>query len=170
MRIRHDQTDSVLASLRKSRGFTVFELMVTICILGLLARYAVEMTFQTLSSGNKNTARILLVQELRRAQAMAVTEGCRGIWSLGNSGNTYSFGCDYIPYDTNTTPAADVAKFAGSFPAGMTMSVSSQLIYNTRGQLVDASNALVTRTVTLSAGGSSFASGTIRATGFFSYN
>ena len=155
-------------------GFTAMELMVSVVILAILGKAAVSMTVSTLDSADKSTAEVQVVQHLRRAQATSVTEGCRGIFSVAANGQSYSFGCDYLPYSTATTPVADSTFFNYYLPSGITISESDLIIFNSRGQCVDTSYALTTRTVSLTSSQGLnpyvFASGTLRATGFFSYD
>lgn len=155
-------------------GFTVIEMLIAIVILAILGKTAISMTVSTLDSADKSSAEVQVVQHLRRAQATAVTEGCRGIFATGNSGQSYSFGCDYLPYSTATPPVPDSTFFNYYLPTGITISTSALIIFNSRGQCVDSSNVLTTRTVTLTSSQSvtpyDFATGTLRATGFFSYN
>ncbi len=156
-----------------SQGFTMLELLVVVFILAILANTAISATIATLKSIDKNTARVQIVQDIRRAQATAVTEGCRGIFAITIGGSSYTYGCDYLPYDTNPIPAADTVIFTSDLPGNITVAASGLIIFNSRGQVVDADYSLVTRTVTLTshAGGTNdFATGTLRATGFFSYD
>ena len=158
----------------EERGFTVMELMISVVILAILARSAVSMTTSTLDSADKSTSEVQVVQHLRRAQATAVTEGCRGIFSISNDARSYSFGCDYLPYSTATPPVADTAFFQYYLPQGITISTSGLIILNSRGQSEDESYVLTTRTVSLTStqglNTAVFATGTLRATGFFSYD
>lgn len=164
------EAQKTLRSSCGSAGFTILELIVVIMMLSILAHGAVSGTMATLKSADKNSARVQVVQDLRRAQATSVTEGCRGIFEVINSGSQYTYGCDYLPYDTDPIPSADSITFTGTLPNGITMTTDSLIIFNSRGQVVNTNYSLVTRTVTLTTVGQDFATGTLRATGFFSYS
>ncbi|MCB0360287.1 MAG: hypothetical protein KDD44_11650 [Bdellovibrionales bacterium] len=111
-----------------------------------------------------------LLQDLKRAQAETITIGCRGIFTISAGGNSYSFGCDYLPYDTNYPPQSDVTSFQRTLPSGVSVTANAEVIFNSRGQSVDANDILSNVTISLSDGSGMFATGTLLGTGLFELN
>lgn len=155
-------------------GFSVIDLVVAFAILTILGYFAVLEFRTTELSFERMNARSFVVQDLKRAQAETITQGCRGIMTVATDGRSYNFGCDYLSYDTNVPPQADALSFTRDLPDTITLSTSGQIIFNSRGQTVDAYDAMTTISLTLadkSGGGSTtFASGTLLGTGVFSFD
>lgn len=126
------------ARVRDAKGLTLLEVLVTLALTSvvgvttILSLPAIKAPFDRLN------ARAQLVQDLKRAQAEAVTVGCRGIFRVAANGQSYSFGCDLLPYDTTNPPKEDVISFSRPLPHLLTMSVSGPIIFNSRGNVVDA--------------------------------
>ncbi|HMO02077.1 MAG TPA: hypothetical protein PKD37_00805 [Oligoflexia bacterium] len=130
---------------------------------------------QIRNSINRSNTQLLLLQDLRKAQAHTVTEGCRGIVRIASNQRSYSFGCDYIPYSAANPPLPDSVVFLRYLPSSITIASSGPIIFNSRGQTVDVNNNLTNTTITLlldsgSGSPSLFATGILRATGFFSFS
>ncbi|MCB0338138.1 MAG: hypothetical protein KDD53_00975 [Bdellovibrionales bacterium] len=126
------------------------------------------------ASYNQLNAKSFLVQDLKRAQAETITQGCRGIFKIANDGESYSFGCDYLSYDVTDPPSADVVSFVRNLPEDITVESDIPIIFNSQGRAVDIDGILTNVSVTFeeSSSGSpeSFASGVLLGTGVFSYD
>lgn len=126
------------------------------------------------ASFERLNARTIFIQDLKQAQAKALTEGCRGIFTFYPNNEGYSFGCDYLAYDTGSPPQADVLAFSRSFATGIRVTPSEQIIFNSRGLPVDENDIITTVSVHFvdSSGDElyAFASGTLFATGLFAFD
>lgn len=150
------------------------ELIVAITLMSVIGAVATPRFSEMMDSFRRSTVRVQLMQDLARGQAVAVQQGCRGIMVIASNGKSYTFGCDYLPYDTATTPTYDTAMFTTKLPNKITIGTDERVIFNTRGQVVDKDNILEPRTITLyltqNGTAGAFANGTLRVTGFFGYN
>jgi prepilin-type N-terminal cleavage/methylation domain-containing protein len=154
-------------------GFTLIELVVVLTVLTVISSIAVSKFRPIESSFQRMNARSLLIQDLKRAQAEAITWGCRGIFAIADDSSGYSFGCDFLEYDTSTAPAADRVFFTRKMPTGISITASQPVIFNSRGQSVDLDGVMVNVDVDLqdyeNDASTIFASGTLLGTGVFSY-
>ena len=86
----------------------------------------------------------------------------------------YEFGCDYLAYDVNDPPEADLIAFTRFLPTGINITPSEQIIFNSRGLPVDSSDIITSLTVSFTdsteQGTEEFATGTLFGTGLFSYD
>lgn len=159
---------------RSERGFSVIELVVTMTIASILASTAIGQFTEINSVFDRWNARTLLLQDIRYGQAKSVTQGCRGVFTISGGGNTYSFGCDYLNYDTADPIAADTVFINRTFPTSINLSVDDTIIFNPKGQIINSSGALETRTLALTdtGGGETveFATASIYATGVFVFD
>lgn len=157
-----------------SAGFTLIELLVALMLISIVTAIAVPRTMEYADSFNRFNTRSWMLHDLRRLQALALNEGCRGILSIATDGGSYSIGCDYLDYNTSTAPTPDVVQFTRSFPIGFTLSASAPIIFSSRGQAIDQFGILNNVTVTLvdSTGGTgvTYGVGTLHASGFFSFS
>lgn len=160
--------------LTNQHGLTVLNLLVSMAIIAVVGAMGIMQFNQLDSSFNRLNAQSVFIQDLKQAQAEAITEGCRGILELDSSGESYTFGCDYLAYDTSSPPSADVQSFERILPDNISMGISEQIIFNSRGHAVDKDDILtnVNITFTDSSLGNSvqFATGTLVATGLFTYD
>lgn len=168
------------ADLRKIRmasfcqkGFTTFEVLATLCILGVMLALAAPQFSQLMTSFDKRNAEVQLMQDIRLFQAQAVKEGCQGIIKIDSSGGSYTFGCDYVPFSVSSPPVYDSILDTRKLPRDIKVSTNGVPIFNTKGQSVDETGTLVSRTITLSqtrdGASTAFNTGTLRPTGFFSF-
>ena len=154
-------------------GFTVVEMLAAIAVFGVMTFLALPHLYNLSNTFNRVNAKSYIVQDLKRAQAETITQGCRGILAVDASAQGYNFGCDYLAYDASATPAADKTFFSRSLPERITVSVSGPIILNSRGQTVDAADVLTTVTIQLweevNGVPTAFATGTLSGTGVFSF-
>ena len=162
----------VRLSVSRSRGFSLMDLIISMFMFAIVSLIAAPRLSALYDSINKRNAEVLVLQDVRLAQAKSVEQGCRGIFSIATNGKSYTFGCDYVPYSTTTV--ADQIVYTRNLPSKITMSADAQVLFNTRGQVVDVNEALQTRTILLKSSrtGSpvTFNTGTLRPTGFFTYS
>ncbi len=156
-----------------SLGFSIMELMVSISILALLSVGMVPTVIQWSAAYNKRNAEMLVLQDLRRAQATTVEQGCQGIFTVDGDSRGYSFGCDYVPYSGDSPPVYDNALFRRDLPANTLLSAAGLIMFNSRGQVVDEDGFLSTQSITLSSTETgaivAFNTGTLDPTGFFKF-
>lgn len=168
------RTRSLLSHYGSSHGYTMMELLVTLSIVAILGLAALPAFTPLSDSFNRLTARSVILQDIKRAQAQALTEGCRGIMTIDGNGESYSYGCDYLPYDVSDPPAPDLVTFVRNLPARTEISSSSDLIFNSRGLAVDQDDVISNTTITLydTSSGSpvQFSQGTLLGTGLFAFD
>ncbi|MCO6430875.1 MAG: type II secretion system protein [Deltaproteobacteria bacterium] len=162
------------AALRRSSAFTMFEFLVVLVVTSIVAYLAIPMFGQINSSMERVNVRKFLLLDLRRAQAESVTHGCRGIFTISSDNRSYSFGCDYLAYDTNVPPSADVITFSRTLPSHTYVTSDRTIIFNSKGQLVDELGFIDSRSITLSDDSDGpmrvFATGSVLGTGLFEYD
>lgn len=155
-------------------GFTLMELMTVILIMTVTMSVAVPQLLSLNASVERMNTKLMVLQDLRRAQSEAITQGCRGILKIASDSKSYTYGCDYLNYSTATPPVADNQIFIRYLPNLFTIATSGTVIFNSRGQSVDQSDILSTRTITLREASSGsptvFATGSLNAIGMFDYN
>ena len=157
----------------KHGGFTILELMVACAVLAVMAGFAIP-KFSTLKrSFELLNAKSYLLQDLKRAQAESITQGCRGIFVIYPDGSGYTFGCDYLDYDASNPPKHDVVSMRRNLPAQIRISAPSPIIFNSRGQAVDVDGIVSNLQISLqdsAAERHTFSAGTLLGTGVFSFD
>lgn len=168
------QSNGIGTSVSNDSGMTMLNLLVSLAIIGIVGFLGLPQLSVIADSFDRLNARTVFIQDLKQAQAQALTEGCRGIFTFSEGGNVYTFGCDYLGYDVSDPPSADSISFTRILPSDITISPSTQIIFSSRGLPVDASDILNTVAVTFtdSSEGTDFdfATGTLFATGLFSFD
>jgi Tfp pilus assembly protein FimT len=152
------------------KGFTVAELLVVLAFTAIMAATALPRMSDFREVMHRNNAEFQVIQHLRWLQAKAVEQGCRGVLKVSDNKRVYSMGCDYIPFDDSPEPDFDTLFSSHPLPGEVRISSDDIIVFNTRGQVIDSSGNLQTRTVTLSYGAIPYKSGTLRPTGFFDYD
>ena len=159
-------------AISHSRGFSLMDLIIAMFMFAIVSLIAAPRLSALYDSINKRNAEVLILQDVRLAQAKSVEQGCRGIFAIATNGKSYTFGCDYVPYSTTTV--ADQIIYTRNLPSKITMTADAQVLFNTRGQVVDVNEALQTRTLSLKSSRTgtavTFNTGTLRPTGFFTYS
>lgn len=154
-------------------GFTLAELLMTMALFATISLIAAPRVSELLESFSRSNAEMQVLQDMRLMQATTVEQGCQGIVSIAADGKSYSYGCDYVPFSAVSPPVWDSVRFTHSLPPKVTVATNGQIIFNSRGQAVEESGALATRTISLSLNKYGapvvFNIGTLRPTGFFSY-
>ena len=157
-----------------SRGFTAFELVVVLFLTSILAAYAIPQYSLMSDSYDRFNARAHLLEDIKTAQAFSLAQGCRGIITIAPDAKSYTFGCDYLSYDTADPPVPDSIEYTRNLDGDVTVAASGTVIFNSRGQTVDKDDIISNITFTLSGKveGSTqvFATGILLGTGVFSYS
>lgn len=171
--IKVEQASVVRSRKRSEAGISLFEVIAAMLMLSVIGALAVPSITSLMDSFNKSNAELQIVEDLRRAQATSVKEGCRGIFTFAADGESYTYGCDYAPFSAANPPPIEKNIFSHQLPAKITISADGTIIFNTRGQVVDYLGALDSRTLTMR----SYSEGTLvdynvgvlRPTGFLSF-
>jgi len=155
-------------------GVSLLEMLIVVAVLGILGSVALPRFSLLNDSFHRFNARAILVQDLKRAQAQALTEGCRGIFVMHSNNRGYRYGCDYLPYSPGATPEPDLVSFQRNLPPRVSMTVSDPMIFNSRGTSVDINDIMQNVTIILFDNSSGtpveFARGTLLGTGLFSFD
>lgn len=155
-------------------GFTLLQLIVVLVLSSIVAGLGTPELVKMKEAFSRFNARASLLEDIKRAQAQTITEGCRGVFAIAADGRSYSFGCDYLNYDPNPLPQPDAVSFGRTLPTRVYLSASTPIIFDSRGQAVDTSGIVNNSTVSLSEGPSGsgiiFATGTLLGTGVFNYD
>lgn len=151
----------------------MLELMFVAALLAILGALAVPQMYKLRATYDRMDAKAYLAQDLKRAQAESITQGCRGIFKILNGGRTYQFGCDYLNYDTRNPPSPDVVSLSRTLPANIILFTPSPIIFNSKGQTVDVDGVISNLNLSLrdvSRGSAQeFALGILLGTGVFNY-
>jgi len=152
-------------------GFSILEIMLTFTLISITAAWATPRYSDLSQTFSRMNVRSNLIQDLKRAQAESLTKGCRGIFEIDPNGESYSFGCDFLTYDTSNPPAADSISFTRTFPEGVTIVADSEVIFNSRGQSVDMFGVISNVGISLyrvsGSGSQAFVTGTLLGTGLY---
>jgi prepilin-type N-terminal cleavage/methylation domain-containing protein len=136
-------------NLKSQDGFSLLELIVVLVILAIVSATSVAHIGDLGSSFNRWNSRTYIVQDLRYAQTKAISEGCRAIFDIAADAKSYSFGCDYLPYDYSTPYSNDVTFFTRVLPGTIEINTDDVIIFNPKGQIVDGTGDLTTRVVNM---------------------
>ena len=155
-------------------GVTLFELLISMTMILIIGNSAIGQVAKTSKIYNQWNARSILLRDIRFAQSKSITQGCRGVFKITSGGESYSFGCDYLDYDTSNPIDADVSFLFRELPRNISISGSNTIIFNNTCQNIDSTGNLTTGSLTLTDNGggeiNNFASATIYSTGVFTYN
>lgn len=155
-------------------GFSAIELVVVMSIFAVLAAIAAPKFNELAGSSERFAARAHLLEDIKTAQAFTLTQGCRGIMTVASDGRSYSFGCDYLAYDTAETPVADSIEFTRELAGDVTMEADAIIILNSRGQTVNITDQQVNIVIELESEIQGtrevYARGTLLGTGVFEYD
>ena len=146
-------------------GISVIEVLVTLMIFSLISLIAVPGFAELQNSFNRNNAKKQLEFHVKRARTESITKGTRGILSTTSGG--YSFGFDYLPY--SDPPIADEVLFSATLPHDITIFVNDNIIFDSRGTLVDMDGLPNFLDITLNQYNKKFCIGKLLTTGILSY-
>uniref|UniRef100_A0A0A8KWP9 Putative membrane protein n=1 Tax=wastewater metagenome TaxID=527639 RepID=A0A0A8KWP9_9ZZZZ len=139
-----DKSMSYVTSLkgkpvRKQRGISVIELLVTILISTILLGMAIPNFGELRRSMNKGTALRQLEGDLRRAHAASLSKGAHIIFSV-EDGGAYTVGIDYPPYNggNGVDPVADEELFTTELPQGFVLQLWNPVMFNSHGYVINS--------------------------------
>lgn len=135
--------------MNNQSGFSIVELLVGMVIMSIVAYSSVSFFSDLGPSFDRWNANIYALQDLRYAQTLAISEGCRVLITISEDGQSYSIGCDYLPYDYSQPYATDHVFLNRALPNSVSFASDSTIIYNAKGQCVSSSGDLTTRSITL---------------------
>jgi prepilin-type N-terminal cleavage/methylation domain-containing protein len=136
-------------SVQKQKGFSLLELLVVIVILAIISAGSISQLGELGSSFNRWNSRTYIVQDLRYAQTKAISEGCRAIFQIADDAKSYSFGCDYLPYDYSAPYNNDTTFFTRLLPGSIEINSDATIIFNPKGQIINSTGDLDTREVNM---------------------
>jgi len=151
-------------------GFSLANLLTTLALIAIIGALGLPQLAQLTKTFDRFNARQHLLEDLKRAQAETITEGCRGIVKIAADATSYTYGCDYLSYDATADPIGDIVTFQRMLPEGIEVSGSSPIIFDSRGQSVDTDGIVNNVTLVLDYRGAAFASGALLGTGVFKYD
>jgi prepilin-type N-terminal cleavage/methylation domain-containing protein len=156
--------------MKSCRGFSFIELIVAMGVGAIIAYFAVPELYTIQASYKRLNSKSDVLQDIKLAQAYSITEGCRGVLKIDTDANGYTFGCDYLSYDTANPPSHDTVYSRRTLPSRVSISVSGPVIFNSRGQSIDTSYTMTNRTITLTDTDIGvFATGLLYGTGVFTF-
>lgn len=148
------------------KGFTVTEMIVGMMITSIIGYSSVTFFSDLGPSFDRWNANIYALQDLRYAQTLAITEGCRAIVTIAEDGHSYDIGCDYLAYDYTAPYSTDTTFLNRALPNTVTFGSDATIIFNAKGQCVSSTGDLASRTISLTSSTSgSFLTGSILPTG-----
>ena len=149
------------------KGMGIFDLLVTMGILGIIAAIAIPDQSESRGAMNRAMAIAQFDTAITRARAEAVASGARTVFEISVSENAYRVGLDFAPYQV--TPTIEEERYVGTLPGDVTMQSSADIIFDPRGYLIDATGATVQLDITFLENGTSYKTGTLFGAGYFEY-
>lgn len=147
-------------------GFSIMELLVGMVIFSIIGYTSVAFFSDLGPSFDRWNANIYALQDLRYAQTLAITEGCRVIVRINSDGHGYDVGCDYLAYDYTSPYTADTIFLTRAIPNTVTFGSDYEIIFNAKGQCVSSTGDLATRRISLTSSASgNFLTASILPTG-----
>jgi len=140
--------------VKDEAAFSVFEMLIVIALLSILTAVGVVNYSEFRNSFDRSNSVKQVEFDIRRAKALAVKEGTRGILATTNGGSSYTFGYDYLPF--SSPPVAGTQTFLQNLPSSVTVSFEAPLIFDSRGYLIGEFGSLQSQKVELSQNGSTF--------------
>ena len=153
-------------------GFSLVELVVAFSIFGIIALTAIPSYRDMSVAFSRANAQAEFLFDIRKAHAKTITEGCRGIITIANDKQSYAYGCDYLPYDTNWPPSFDTQFFSRTLESSVLIDADDSLVISSRGQVIDSNDDPANRAITLmdSHTTDTFATGTLYLTGMMEFD
>lgn len=127
--------------LSEEAGQSLLELLVVLAITFLLACVGVPGFAELKQSISRNSARNQINFDLSRTRAEAMAKGARAIMRFNETGSGYTVGLDYYPYASS--PMIEQTLFVSTLPGNVSLSGVQDLIFDSRGYLIDTAGSPV---------------------------
>ena len=132
-------------SLKVSVGYSVLELLGVISIVSIVIGGAVLHFDELLASFRRHDGIQQIEFALRRARVESIASGALGVFSPTLNGDAYRFGVDIAPFGDTAT--ADSMFFSKELPHKITIEPTDDLVFDSRGYLVNSSSGALTSSV-----------------------
>lgn len=151
---------------RAVRGFSLFEVLVVISLIGLSMLTIAGSLSEWQASLNRKEARNHLQSDIRRLRSEAAARGGRTVLVLDGLNRSYEGGVDYAPF--NDPPAWDELLFKRDLPRRIELLAAQSIVFDPRGFLIDSGGDLASVTFTFLGDNEPFYMGQIFPTGYIS--
>jgi type II secretory pathway pseudopilin PulG len=148
---------------QESSGMTMVEMIASLGIISIVGAIGIVNLPELTGSLDRNNLRHTLELDITRSQADASSMGSRVVFVFSNGGRTYRAGFDNLPY--SDPPAIDTNIFTRTLKDSLAITPSQQIIFDSRGFLVNSLGQLTTTTVTVLRNGINTDTLTIYSTG-----
>ena len=149
------------------KGFSAIEIIVTLVMVSILAAFAVPRFIEMNRSLGRGDAMSQVDFDLMRARSEALASGARTYFTLSNQGSRYSVSADYLPYSSSMS--GDSTILNAELPSGISLSTSRQLVFDSRGFVIDEQGNPSSITITFRSDGAKFGSAVLSPTGYYQF-
>jgi type II secretory pathway pseudopilin PulG len=149
-------------------GNSLLEIVVTLLIFALVSVIAVPHLSQTKASFDRLQAKQQLEYWIERAQSISQSRSVRSLVIFSADGSSLTLGTDEIPY--NNPVREDTALFVGELPDNITVETSGNLVFDSRGFLVNESGGLSQSKIALNYAGENFCTAVVYPLGKLEYH
>lgn len=153
--------------LSEEAGQSLLELLVVLAISFLLACVGVPGFAELKQSISRNSARNQINFDLSRTRAEAMAKGARAIMRFNETGSGYTVGIDYFPYSSSSE--TDETLYTSELPGNVNLSGVQELIFDSRGYLIDTDGSPIDLNINLNDHGGCFLTATIYPIGGIYY-
>ncbi len=151
-------------SVKRSSGFTLFEMLVVLFIVGLGLLTAGINFPEVFHAFSRNDARRIVLDDIERARQEAVTRGAITFFDILPGSNQFTINVDNFPYANPWS--SDIKIIQHELPGGVTIELDKDIAFDSRGYVTDNQGDLTTIHLTLKLNGEPFYSGIIYPTGY----
>jgi Tfp pilus assembly protein FimT len=153
---------------RTSRGSSLFEMLIVLMLMAILAKIAAPSMFSTSEVAKRDNAIRSFEFDIARLRTEALSSGVRALMNTANSGSTYIGGIDVLPYAA--TVHMDQQVFSSSLPDGITVNFADTIIFDSRGFPVDDIGQSTTYTAAFTSHGEHFCDAAISVSGSIAFS
>lgn len=143
-------------------AFSSIELLVVLVMLAILTYSGTQQYISTLGAFTRMTSINQFQSDIRRARIESITQGGRGIVALDGTGG-YRMGIDYWPFDNGVN--IETQLFSTVFSSEVEFEATGDMIFNSRGFLVDDDGLPTTVTFSFRFRGEEFCDGFVYSSG-----
>lgn len=145
--------------IHNDSGVSLIEFMVAIAVTTILSVIGVKQYVTTYKSFDRQSALRILDTDLRRARAEAMARGSRTFLDFSEDGTTYTVNFDLQPY--TDPPAVSETILTRQLPENVSVTISPEIIFDSRGFLIDPDGVPQNVSVTINYDGNTYFNGTI---------